>query len=121
LEAEAVLYVIDAVRRGQDELVSSDYLLAEVADNPDPARRSDTLALLSPAAIHVALASAIEERAKALAEWQISGYDALHVAAAEAAGCDYLLTTDEKLIRRAARAGSGVRLKVLNPCSYSSK
>ena len=50
--------------------------------------------------------------------WDIKGLDGLHVAAAEAASCDYLLTTDDKFLRRAARAVDAIHVKVLNPFDY---
>ena len=118
LEAEAVLYLVDAVRRGVEELVSSDYLLAEILNQPDPVRRADVLALIGSARLHVPQSSAIDARAMHFASHQITGYDALHLAAAEAAHCDFLLTSDDRLIRRSARAGSAIRVKVLNPADY---
>ncbi len=118
LEAESVIYIIDQTRRGLDELVTSDYLLEEIVANPNPVRREDVLYLLSHASFHLAGKQEIEKRAEELSVWAIAGYDALHVAAAEAAKCDFLLTTDDKFIRRAARAGEAIRVKVLNPFDY---
>lgn len=118
LEAEAVIFIIDAVRRGVDELVTSDYQLAEIHDISDPVRRSDVLTLLEPATLHVPQHSVIDTHALSFADWSIKGYDALHLAAAEAARCDFLLTTDDRLLRRSQRAGSALRVKVLNPFDY---
>lgn len=118
LEAECVLHIVDRARSGAEELVTSDYLLEEIASSPDPMRREDVVNLLTHARFHVARRLSIEERAKALAAWNLVAHDALHLTAAEAAGCDYLLTTDDKFIRRAARAGDVIRVKVLNPCDY---
>lgn len=118
LEAEAVIYIIDAAKRGREELISSDYLLAEIHDCPDAKRRADVLALIQAAAAHIPQRPFIDARANLLAAHQITGYDALHIAAAEAARCDFLLTTDDRLIRRCARAGAAIGLKVLNPFDY---
>jgi len=118
LEAEAVIYIIDAARSGAEELITSDYLLAEILDNPDPQRRADVLALIQSAAAHVSQRFSIDARARQLSAQQITGYDALHIAAAEAARCDFLLTTDDRLIRRCARAGAAIQVKVLNPFDY---
>lgn len=118
LEAEAVIYILDAVRRGEEELVTSDYLLAEILDNPDPVRRADVMALVQLANLHMAQNPTIDANAARLAAWNITGYDALHIAAAEAARCDYLLTTDDRLIRRSARAGAAIAVKILNPFDY---
>ena len=118
LEAESVLHIVDRARSCAEELVTSDYLLEEIASSPDAMRREDVVNLLTHARFHVARRLSIEERAKALAAWNLVAHDALHLAAAEAAGCDYLLTTDDKFIRRTARAGDVIRVKVLNPCDY---
>jgi predicted nucleic acid-binding protein len=118
LEAESVLHVIDQARQGTVKLVSSDYLLEEIAANPDPIRHEAVLHLLTHARFHVVQKTALEERAEKLAAWSLHDYDALHIAAAEAATCDFLLTTDDKFIRRAARAGDAIRVKVLNPFDY---
>ena len=118
LEAEAVIYILDAVRRGEDELVTSDYLLAEILDNPDPLRRADVVALVQPASFHMSQNATIDANAARLSVWNITGYDALHIAAAEAARCDFLLTTDDRLIRRSARAGAAISVKILNPFDY---
>lgn len=118
LEAESVVYILDAAKAGLAELVSSAYLVAEILSNPDPSRRADVMTLLQPAVLHVTPSDAIKSRAHELAAWNITGLDALHVAAAEAASCDYLLTTDDKFFRRAARAAEAIHVKVLNPFDY---
>lgn len=118
LEAESVIHVIDQARQGMEELVTSDYLLEEISASPDLPRQEDVINLLTHAQLHVRSKRSIEERAEALAAWSLFDYDALHVAAAEAAACDFLLTTDDKFIRRAARAGDAIRVKVLNPFDY---
>lgn len=118
LEAESVIYILDAARNGLEELVSSAYLVAEILGNPDPSRRADVMTLLQPAVLHVPRSDAIQSRARELESWSITGFDALHVAAAEAATCDYLLTTDDKLLHRATRASGVIKVKVLNPFDY---
>lgn len=118
LEAESVIYILDSAKGGFKELVSSAYLVAEILSNPNPLRRADVMALLQPAVLHVPRSDEIRSRARELEVWDIKGLDALHVAAAEAASCDYLLTTDDKFLRRAARAVGAIHVKVLNPFDY---
>jgi predicted nucleic acid-binding protein len=118
LEAEAVIYILDAARSGLEELVSSDYLLAEIYQMPDFVRRIDVMSLLEPAILHVPQHPFIHVRANALSSLGILGFDALHIAAAEAAHCDYFLSTDDRLIRRALRAGDVIKVKILNPFDY---
>jgi hypothetical protein len=44
--------------------------------------------------------------------------DALHIAAAESARMDVLLSTDDRLIKRAARGLGNPRIPVQNPVSW---
>ena len=51
---------------------------------------------------------------------RIKARDSLHVACAEFAGCDYFVTCDDLLIRRAAKGGrrSVLHVKVINPVDF---
>jgi predicted nucleic acid-binding protein len=60
-----------------------------------------------------ALDDGIIQRAASLESQGLGAIDALHVACAEASGCDYFLTCDDRLVRRY----SG-QLKVVNPVSF---
>ena len=55
-------------------------------------------------------------RAEELMEAGLGALDAAHVACAEAASCDCLLTCDDRLIRRARRMH--LELRVQNPVEY---
>ena len=62
--------------------------------------------------------------ARRAAKLQIAGYgayDALHLACAEAAHVDVLLTTDDGFIRRASRQEGRPLVAVLNPLSWSKE
>ncbi len=120
LEAEAVIYLLEEVRIGNLEMVTSDYLLEEILGIPEPQRRSDVLDTTLSALLHVAQNANIEQRAKELASDGIIGYDALHLAAAEAAGVDYLLTTDQRFLKRSHRASKLLRTQVINPTHWPS-
>ena len=45
-------------------------------------------------------------------------FDALHLAAAEEARCDWLLTTDDRFLRKAARGTGQPSVRVRNPLDY---
>ncbi|MES2466610.1 MAG: hypothetical protein V4675_04860 [Verrucomicrobiota bacterium] len=70
--------------------------------------------LTTVTALHLAPSSALEQRANALESFHITGHDALHVIAAEATGCDFLLTTDGRLIQRCRKAviSSAIKIQV---------
>ena len=75
--------------------------------------------MTDPAAIHIPVSSAIAQRSKTFAAHNIGGYDALHTATAEAANCDYFFTTDDRLLKRARRAGSSLKVKFMNPADWT--
>lgn len=62
--------------------------------------------------------------ARRAADLQIAGYgayDALHLACAEAARVDILLTTDDVFIRKASRQLGKPSVAVLNPLSWTKE
>ena len=122
LEAEAVLYLIELVRNGLIELVTSDYLLAEILRQPDLNRRVDVLQLTESACVHVAKSEALETRANVLSSFSIDGYDALHIVAAEGAGCGVFLSTDDRLVSRCKRAAAAsvLNIQVLSQIEFLS-
>jgi predicted nucleic acid-binding protein len=58
------------------------------------------------------------ERARALEGLRFKPLDALHLACAESAAADVMLTTDDRLIRVARRVSSQLRLRVMNPVAW---
>jgi len=115
LEAEAVLAIVLAVERGGWVLVHSEVADLEIAKISDAERR-ERLQLLIPRRHHfVSLNDEAVERAAALEELDFIGMDALHLAMAEQAKADVLLTTDDRLLHRAARNQERLRVQVMNP------
>ena len=73
---------------------------------------------LSFASVHVEVDVAVVRRAKGLVALGYGSFDALHIAAAESANADVMLSTDDRLIRRAARGSGKPRIAVRNPVSW---
>ena len=117
-EAEAVEQVLRLVSLGHLEWVASVALRMELSRNPDSGRRHDALALLSYAGAFAALSSAAIVRASNLETLGCGTFDALHLACAEEAGADALLTTDDRFIRQAARLAGGSVVVVANPVDW---
>ena len=117
-EAESVLFLVEEALDGRVELVTSDYLLHEVMQIADPQRRERVLALLDSASLHVSASDTWFRRATEFAAFSITGYDALHLAAAEFAGCSWLVTTDDKLLKRCQRASRITSVQPLNPADW---
>jgi predicted nucleic acid-binding protein len=62
--------------------------------------------------------SQVVQRAQELEAVGYGAFDALHVSSAEAGGAEVLLTTDDRFIKRAARAAGSPRVRVLNPVEW---
>ncbi len=74
-----------------------------------------TLAL---AVTSIGIDEAIALRAQNLVGLGYGPFDALHLAAAESAEADVLLTTDDRLLKRTARKLGNPRIPVRNPLSW---
>ncbi len=120
-EAEAVEKILKRVREGVIEWVSSDALAEEIGRHPNPEKRFENVALLSFASETVDTTGGIRVRARQLQHAGYGPFDALHLACAEAAHADVLLTTDDGLMRKASRGDGRPRVAVLNPLSWSQE
>ena len=85
-EAEAIERLLAGVRQGTVRLVSSEALDDEVQRNPSMERRIEGETLLSLAEARIEINDGIALRAKGLVGLRYGPLDALHIAAAEAAG-----------------------------------
>ena len=117
-EAEAVERVLALVRLGRVDLISSEALEDEVRRAPTPERRLEAEALLSLASTTAEIDDATAQRARDLAAFGYGLFDALHLAAAESAGAEVLLSTDDRFLSRAGRGLGSRRIPVPNPVSW---
>ncbi len=102
IESETLIFrvVMRLVEMGDTELVSSYILEYENSRNRFVDRRKWVESKLQLATFYQEMNAEIAERGRALQEQGLGAIDALHVASAEAAGTDYFLTCDDRLIRR---------------------
>jgi predicted nucleic acid-binding protein len=117
-EAEAIESILVRIERGVWALISSEALEDEVNRNPSDERRLESEMLLSLATSMIQIGTGVEQRAKQLAALGYGSYDALHLAAAESAGADVLLSTDDSFLNRTARGIGDPLLPVRNPLSW---
>ena len=117
-EAEAVEGILRLVCEGRATWVSSAALEIEIGRNPDADRRRDVAALLAFSNEVVVPRRRSAERAAFLQKLGFGVFDALHLASAEHGQADVFLTTDDGLLRRAARYGNELRIRVQNPVSW---
>ena len=115
LETEAKLRVQAMMRNGEVEYVWSDILSQEVFDNPFPHRREKILEWRHGAVCTVEMTTDVIADADDLAAKGLKAADALHVASAAAADCDYFISTDIRLLRRIRQFKV---TRILNPMEF---
>jgi predicted nucleic acid-binding protein len=102
LEAEAKLYIQDCIKNGQIELVWSFILDFENSANPYEERKESIKEWKSLSIEHIKAMEKVGNYAKKLEiSYKIKPKDALHLACAIEAKCEYLLTTDKIFLKKA--------------------
>ena len=117
-EAEAVEGILRLACEGRATWVSCTALEIEISRNPDADRRHDVAALLALSNEVMVPRPRSAERAAYLQKLGFGVFDALHLASAEHGRADVFLTTDDGLLRRAARYSHELRIRVQNPVSW---
>jgi predicted nucleic acid-binding protein len=118
LEAEAVQIVLRHVQSGTWEMAGSEALDAELSLIPTPDRRRAASVLAAMRSQVVTVGEAEHSRATALIGLGFKAMDALHIACAETARCDVLLTTDDRLLSRSRAYHSQIRIRLANPLDW---
>ena len=116
LEAEAVLSIISRCESGDWGILSSGVIDYELSQIPDSETQEKINTLYSSANEHHKLDQKIIDRAKSFQANNIGNFDSLHMAVAESANADVLLTTDDKFEKRAKNTDTTVR--VANPVTW---
>ena len=102
LETQAKLHVQDLIRQGKLELVTSYILEYENRANRSMQKKMTIQAFMEEhTSYYVSNQKEMEigERAVAIMQTGIKEKDAYHVACAIQAGCSYLITTDDRLLK----------------------
>ena len=118
MESIAVVEILRQIEDGLHQLLASSYLLIEVRKNPDMEHQTEVLNTLHRLARIAKASDAIESRARDLESLGLRPFDALHVAAAEGAGADCLLTTDDRLLNFARRNATILTVRAANPLAW---
>jgi len=115
LETEAKLEIQSRMRLGVLEYVWSDMLIGEVMDSPFDDQRDKILPWCAGASAYVHVTPEIEARADEFMARGVKSSDAIHLACAEAAGCDWFFTVDRGILRKIRTVGE---MRVENPMAY---
>jgi predicted nucleic acid-binding protein len=118
LESEAVLAILARVSRKVHRLVRSEVIDRELAACPDREKAESVESVLRSATVVLPLSQSMKLRGHALLAKGFRLLDALRIASAEAARCEYLITTDDRLLRRAKAQAQAVRVGVVNPLVF---
>ncbi len=121
VESAAVVAILAAAERGEFELLRSAAHYAENATDPDPERRAAVAAWLAAGPEPQAASETVRSRFAAFRAAGLGPMDALHLAWAVELGADVVLTTDDRFIGRAARAGDTVGPRVVNPAAFAQE
>ncbi len=114
LETLAFSVVLQMLEEDKLLLVTSSVLAYENSRNFSRARKQWVTHCTTLATVYQEVNGAIARRAHLLEEQGLKAADALHIACAEAAVCEYFLTCDDRLLRH----GQFFELKALNPVDF---
>ncbi len=118
LESEAVTLIIEKCQRGEWQQISSGMAVIEIDAMADAEKQSQVRALLPDSSGIRPLSQQEFDRAAELQTIGMKPADALHVAAAEAAQVDVLLSCDDRLCRVARRNAQRLLIRVMNPVEW---
>lgn len=118
LESEAILLILTYCRSGRWYLISSEVIEDEILRIPDDEKREKVRILNEMAKIKSGINTATEKRGLELEKLGFDGYDALHIACAESANADVILTADDKLLRQALQNRNILKVNVENPIKW---
>ena len=119
MEAEAILAIISICRSRGWILVGSDVVDLEIAEIRNVSKKQKVVEFCELAQEKVYANDATAKRADELQALGFGALDSFHVALAEYADADVLLSTDDKLIKLANRLGLGLRVD--NPLKWLSE
>ena len=117
LETQAKLYIQGLIVSDQFELTSSYMLDYECSRNPYEMRRTTIRSFLDNNTVvyldEAGYKDQVEELAKEITATGVKSADAIHTACAIIANCDYLLTTDDRLLKYKSD-----RIEIMDPIEF---
>lgn len=117
-ETEAIEIILKNFSTGDWSWIVSGALTLEVDNNPEVSQRTEMKFQMADAYIDVSISEIEIARGRDLEKLGFKRLDALHLACAEKGNADVFLTTDDRLLRRAKRLSSKLRVSVENPYEW---
>ena len=115
LETEAKLHVQDLMHLRVVEYAWSGVLDYEVGNSPYQEQIEDIMRWKLWATVDIPLDYGLIARGEQIMTSGVKQLDALHLACAEAAGCNWFLTTDGGILKKIKTLGT---LKIANPIDF---
>ena len=115
LETEAKMEIQSQMRLGVVEYVWSEMLTGEVCDSPYINQREKILPWRFEAVEYVRITEEVIERAEKIMTLGIKSADAIHLACAIEAKCDWFFTVDKGVLKKVSQIGE---MRVANPMDY---
>ena len=112
LETEAKLRIQYLMRTGAVEYVWSDMLVNEVDESKFWERKTRILPWVVGATVYVVTTPEIEKEAEGFMGMRVKPSDAIHLASAVSADCDWFFTVDRGILKKVDRVG---KMRVANP------
>ena len=116
LEAQAKLHIQELIKDGKYELAASYMLIYENSRNRVETKKDAIKSFLEDnTVIYISheRSSEAEEIAKEIQKTGVKSADSIHTACAILAGCDYFITTDDRLLKYADE-----RIKIVDPTQF---
>lgn len=116
LEAQAEIFIQDAIKAGSLELAASHVLLYENSKNPHEDRRRAIYEFIkqnTSVFVDVDRLNETTTIAREIMSTGIKDTDAAHIACAIQTDCDYFLTTDNRVLKY-----RGEKIEVINPVDF---
>ena len=115
IETEAKLYIQEKIEKGAIKLVWSYILDFENSVNPFEERKDQIFKWKKYADTDISENTSVLQRAEEYKGLGIAAKDALHISCAVEGKCEYFITTDNYLIKK---AGEIDKIKVVTPTAF---
>ena len=117
MESRAISIILTRMEDGEWKWISSEVVNYEINKTPDTQRIQSIKQLTGKPDEYVCITRKIIDRAKVIERLGFEPFDAMHIACAEHARADVLLTTDDKLIRKSQQTME-LDVRISNPLSW---
>lgn len=115
LEGEAIIKIFQLLELAKYQLISSETIDVELKRMSNLDKLKEIKKLLKIANSKVIINKKIDQRTQEIEKLGFGVYDSFHIACAEYARVDVLLTTDDRLLKKAIKYNNLLQVKIENP------